>query len=81
MSHSTRTMRWDAVQEAFQLSPCQLEVLQLLHDGLPNKQIACRLRRSIHTIDSHRREIYSKVGEHRLDQVLLKVVRVGLSWP
>jgi len=60
-------MRWDAVKETYRLCTRELEVLQLLYDGLLNKQIAHQLGIKRSTVATHIRRIYAKVGPHRRD--------------
>ena len=70
---------WDRVREHFSLTPRELEIARLIFEGLPYKQIATRLGCSPYTVDSHRRRLYDKVGAHRRNRVLLRIVAVGLS--
>jgi len=44
------------------LSSREKEVLQLIAEGLPNPQIAARLHLSLHTVDSHRKNLLTKFG-------------------
>jgi ATP/maltotriose-dependent transcriptional regulator MalT len=44
------------------LSARELEVLDLIAAGLTNQQIAARLYVSLHTVKSHARNIYAKLG-------------------
>ena len=45
-----------------QLSDRELEVLQLIAQGLPTREIAQRLHRSVKTIESHRENLKAKLG-------------------
>jgi len=45
-----------------ELSDRELEVLSLLAQGLPNKEIADRLMISVHTVVTHRKNIIQKTG-------------------
>ena len=71
-------LRWSRVARRFKLSPPVAEVLKLLYEGVLPKQVARELGCSPHTVDTHIRRIYRKVGENRRDQVLLRVAHVGL---
>ncbi len=44
------------------LSSRELEVVQLVAQGLPDKEIAARLYLSKHTVNNHLRKIYGKLG-------------------
>ena len=46
------------------LSERELEVLQLIAEGLTNQEIASRLFLSLNTIKAHTRNIYGKLGVH-----------------
>jgi DNA-binding NarL/FixJ family response regulator len=46
------------------LSPREVEVLQLIAEGLANKQIAAELGISIKTVEKHRQHLMSKLGIH-----------------
>ncbi|MDT5333356.1 MAG: hypothetical protein QOF31_4653 [Mycobacterium sp.] len=47
---------WDS------LTPTELDVVRLVGDGLPNKDIATRLFISPRTVQSHLRHVYNKLG-------------------
>ena len=51
-----------AIGLAEPLSSRELEVLDLIAAGLTNQQIAARLYVSLHTVKSHARNIYAKLG-------------------
>ena len=55
------------------LTPRETEILQLLAQGLPNKQIAYSLRISEHTVKFHISSIYSKLGAYNRTEA----VRIG----
>ena len=44
------------------LSGREIEVLELIAEGLTNQEVASRLFLSLHTIKAHTRNIYSKLG-------------------
>ena len=44
------------------LSPCELRVLRYLPTNLTRPEIACELYVSINTVNTHIRNIYSKLG-------------------
>jgi DNA-binding NarL/FixJ family response regulator len=65
----------EAVEE---LTPRELEVLQLLAEGLPNKGIARRLRISEHTVKFHVTAIMSKLNTHSRTETATRAARAGL---
>jgi DNA-binding NarL/FixJ family response regulator len=60
------------------LTPRELEVLQLLSQGLPNKQIAQRLGISDHTVKFHVNAILGKLGVQSRSEAIVQAVRLGL---
>ena len=60
------------------LTPRELEVLQLLAEGLPNKAIAKRLGVSDHTIKFHVNAILGKLGAQSRTEAVVRATRVGL---
>jgi DNA-binding NarL/FixJ family response regulator len=60
------------------LTTRELEVLELLSRGLPNKLIARRLRISEHTVKFHVSSIYTKLGATSRTDAVSRGVRRGL---
>jgi len=60
------------------LTPRELEVLQLLADGLSNKQMAQRLGVSEHTVKFHVNAILSKLDAHSRTEAVTRAARLGL---
>jgi LuxR family maltose regulon positive regulatory protein len=61
-----------------QLSNREIEVLQLIADGLTNQDIATRLFLSLHTVKGHARNIYSKLGVKNRTQAVAKGKSLGI---
>jgi DNA-binding CsgD family transcriptional regulator len=61
------------------LTPRELEVLDLLCDGLRNAEIAQRLVVSEKTVDHHVSAILRKLGVHTRGEASAKAVRLGLA--
>ena len=66
----------DAVVEA--LTPREIEVLQLLADGLPNKAIAARLDISDQTVKFHVASIIGKLGVANRTEAVRRAFQRGL---
>jgi DNA-binding NarL/FixJ family response regulator len=60
------------------LTPRESEVLQLLADGLGNKEIALKLNISEHTIKFHIRSILGKLGAASRTEAVTRGLRSGL---
>jgi DNA-binding NarL/FixJ family response regulator len=60
------------------LTPRELEVLQLLAEGLANKAIAQRLAISEHTVKFHVNAIMSKLGAQSRTAAVVQATRLGL---
>jgi LuxR family maltose regulon positive regulatory protein len=60
------------------LSEREIEVLQLIAEGLTNREIAARLYLSLHTIKAHTRNIYGKLGVSNRTQASSKANTLGL---
>jgi DNA-binding NarL/FixJ family response regulator len=60
------------------LTARELDVLQLIADGLPNKSIATRLGISDQTVKFHVSSIYGKLGAANRTDAVRRAVRRGL---
>jgi DNA-binding NarL/FixJ family response regulator len=65
-------------QPAGELTPRELEVLQLLAEGLPNKGIASQLSISEHTVKFHVNAIMGKLGAQSRTDAVMRATRSGL---
>ena len=61
------------------LSPREREVLQLIAEGWSTKQIASHLYVSIKTIETHRRQIMTKLDLHTIADLTKYALREGLT--
>ena len=66
----------DTPQEA--LTPREIEVVELLAEGLPNKAIAARLGISDQTVKFHVASIYGKLGAANRTDAVRRAARRGL---
>ena len=60
------------------LTERELEVLQLLAQGLANREIARQLFISLPTVKSHTRNIYGKLGVHNRRQAVTEAKALGI---
>ncbi|WP_199121196.1 response regulator transcription factor [Pedobacter sp. ASV28] len=52
----------DTFEDLFKLGAREIEIIKLIRDGKSTKQIAYDLELSIYTIETHRKNIYRKLG-------------------
>jgi DNA-binding NarL/FixJ family response regulator len=67
--------------ERHRLTPRELEVLQLICDGLSNKDIAARLKLSVNTVAVHRANIMTTLGVHKASELVVYALQHGLVNP
>lgn len=56
----------------------EVEILNLLFEGLNNREIGLKLNISIHTVKSHLEAIYPKLNVHNRLRAVIKAVDLGL---
>ena len=67
--------------ERNRLTPRELEVLQLICDGLSNKDIAAKLKVSVNTVAVHRANIMKTLGVHKTAELVVYAIQNGLVNP
>jgi DNA-binding NarL/FixJ family response regulator len=67
--------------ERAHLTPREREVLQLICDGLSNKEIAARLDLSANTVAVHRSHIMNALGVHKTAELVVYALQHGLVNP
>jgi DNA-binding NarL/FixJ family response regulator len=60
------------------LTARELEVLQLICDGLSNREIAARLELSVNTVSVHRTNIMTALGVHKAAELVVYALQHGL---
>lgn len=68
----------EEMRPAEALTPRELEVLQLLAEGLANKEIALRLEISEHTVKFHVNAIMGKLAAQSRTEAVVRATRLGL---
>ena len=63
------------------LTPRELEVLQLICDGLSNRAIAAKLELSVNTVAVHRANIMNTLGVHKTAELVVYAIQHGLVNP
>ena len=67
--------------ERHRLTPRELEVLQLICDGLSNRAIATKLNLSVNTVAVHRANIMNALGVHKTAELVVYAIQHGLVNP
>jgi DNA-binding NarL/FixJ family response regulator len=67
--------------ERTRLTPRELEVLQLICDGLSNRAIAEKLELSANTVAVHRANIMNTLGVHKTAELVVYAIQHGLVGP
>jgi two-component system, NarL family, response regulator NreC len=60
------------------LSSREREVLQMIAEGLTNKEIATKLNLSVYTVDAHRGRVMEKLNLHSTGELVRFAIRNGL---
>ena len=60
------------------LSDREIDVIQLIAKGLTNQEISNKLFLSMHTVKTHTRNIYSKLGAHHRAEAVAKARAFGI---
>jgi DNA-binding NarL/FixJ family response regulator len=68
-------------EERSTLTPRELEVLQLICDGLSNREIAAQLGLSANTVAVHRARIMNALGVHKTAELVMYALHHGLINP
>ena len=61
-----------------EVTPCELQVLGLMAEGMPNKTIAARLGISEHTVKFHVNALLNKLDAHSCTEAVTRATRMGL---
>jgi DNA-binding NarL/FixJ family response regulator len=64
-------------EETGQLTITELEIVRLIADGLTTKEIASRKFISFHTVISHRKNIFRKLGVTNISELIMYSIKAG----
>jgi DNA-binding NarL/FixJ family response regulator len=64
--------------DSVQLTVSEIEIVRLIADGLTTKEIAVRKFISFHTVISHRKNIFRKLGVTSISELIMYSIKAGL---
>jgi DNA-binding NarL/FixJ family response regulator len=65
-------------EETGQLTNSEIEIVRLIAEGLTTKEIAARKFISFHTVISHRKNIFRKLGVSNISELIMYAIKAGL---
>jgi len=66
-----------AIPETGQLTTSELEIVRLISEGLTTKEIAAKKFISFHTVISHRKNIFRKLGVKSVSELIMYGIKAG----
>jgi len=69
--------RSNSSEEPVQLTASELEIVRLISEGLTTKEIASRKFISFHTVISHRKNIFRKLGVTSISELIMYSIKAG----
>jgi DNA-binding NarL/FixJ family response regulator len=69
--------RKNTIEETGQLTNSEIEIVRLIAEGLTTKEIAARKFISFHTVISHRKNIFRKLGVTSISELIMYSIKVG----
>lgn len=64
-------------EESGQLTPSELEIVKLISEGLTTKEIASHKFISFHTVITHRKNIFRKLGVSSVSELIMYAIKSG----
>ena len=64
-------------EETGQLTASEMEIVRLISEGLTTKEIASRKYISFHTVITHRKNIFRKLGVSNISELIMYALRTG----
>ena len=65
-------------EETGQLTDSEIEIVRLISEGLTTKEIAVRKFISFHTVITHRKNIFRKLGVTSISELIMYSIKAGL---
>jgi DNA-binding NarL/FixJ family response regulator len=73
-----QTEKQAAGSDMLQLTNAEIEIVRLISEGFTTKEIASRRFISFHTVISHRKNIFRKLGVTSVSELIMVAIRYGL---
>ena len=67
----------NSIEETGQLTISEIEIVRLISEGLTTKEIALRKFISYHTVISHRKNIFRKLGVTSISELIMYSIKAG----
>lgn len=64
-------------EEPAQLTSSEIEIVRLIANGLTTKEIATRKNISFHTVNTHRKNIFRKMGVCNASELIILAIKAG----
>jgi DNA-binding NarL/FixJ family response regulator len=64
-------------EETGQLTVSEMEIVKLIAEGLTTKEIASRKYISFHTVITHRKNIFRKLGVSSVSELIMYAIKSG----
>jgi len=65
------------LEESTQLTSSEIEIVRLIAGGLTTKEIATQKNISFHTVNTHRKNIFRKMGVSNASELIMHAIRAG----
>jgi DNA-binding NarL/FixJ family response regulator len=65
------------LEEPTQLTVSEIEIVRLIANGLTTKEIAARKNISFHTVNTHRKNIFRKMGVSNASELIILAIKSG----
>jgi DNA-binding NarL/FixJ family response regulator len=69
--------RKNSVEETGHLTTSEIEIVRLISEGLTTKEIASRKFISFHTVITHRKNIFRKLGVSNVSELIMYAIKAG----
>jgi DNA-binding NarL/FixJ family response regulator len=66
-----------AVEEPAHLTATEIEIVRLISSGLTTKEIAMQKNISFHTVTTHRKNIFRKLGVSSVSELIIQAIKAG----